>query len=229
MLLYWLCSKIGVDIEAELAHILRLIANVLGKSKNFEPTGSEILNSYEINERLGYSRLSTEPILSFCELTEEEMKEITKRTYTVKPGHSVLSDIEDILDQLSMLAPAENREVFDLAKESIYAKAPETAKHPAQPTDTSRKPPENPNPTPSALKPPKPTKESEQLLPKMSNLPRSYAEAIRLSAEKKIPIYFYQEIDKKKIKAGIYFGCRIRVSPVRKISDKAVFIDCVII
>jgi hypothetical protein len=76
--------------------------------------------------------------------------------------------------------------------------------------------------------PPKPSEKSNSLLPSQANLSRSYADVIKLAAEKKLPVYFYQDIDKKKIGKGLYVGCRIVMKGKHKTSKRAIFIDCVI-
>ncbi len=248
--LYWLCTHFGINIEDELASIIPLITDKLGKSKGFKPTKSDVLNKYGINEAVDYYKTNMDPPLEgvFAEYSPEELA-LTRgeKTYIVEPDRCIISIIVGTLFDLAKLAPENCHETFRHAAHSITAKIPESmervikATAPPEPITTptpaeqiinprkqqvnAPEPPKRSTPPPT---PPKPSKKSSSLLPSQANLSRSYADVIKLAAEKKLPVYFYQDIDKKKLGKGIYIGCRIKMKGEHKTSKKAIFIDCIV-
>ena len=250
LFLYWLCTHFGINIEDELASIIPLIADKLGKSKDFKPTKSDVLNKYGINEAVDYYKTNMDPPLEgvFAEYSPEELA-LTRgeKTYIVDSDRCIISIIVGTLFDLAKLAPEDCRDTFRHTAHSITTKIPEsmervvkatappepiTTPTPAEQIINPRKQqvnaPAPPKPQTPPPPPPKSSKKSSSLLPSQANLSRSYADVIKLAAEKKLPVYFYQDIGKKKIGKGIYIGCRIKMKDKHKTSKKAIFIDCIV-
>lgn len=236
ILLYNLCNLAKIDIEEELATILPLISNKIGKTgKNFVTTGSQVLDLYKIGEPIPYSRLGYdgEEFNTFYELTEEDLKELAKHTYLIKAGHSLIGDIEELIDEISEYAPKKDRKRFVQVKLSIAAKAPDSAKAPvpgAKSKPTEKLPTkayanasfERTTNAPAPPAPPKPNPQKAPKPPKMNPI----QQAVSLSESKGLPVYFNQVISGKKVKKGIYCRCTINIHGENKVSKKAIFIDC---
>ena len=246
ILLYNLCNLAKIDIEEELATILPLISNKIGKTgKNFMTTGSQVLDLYKIGEPIPYSRLGYdgEEFNTFYEITEEDLKELTKHTYLIKAGHSLISDIEELIDEISEYAPKKDRKRFVQAKLSIAAKAPDSAKVPvpgAKSKSTEKLPtkayanasferttnaPALPAESKTIPTPPAPPKPNPQKVPKPPKM-NPIQQAVSLSETKGLPVYFNQAISGKKIKKGVYCRCTIDIHGEHKVSKDAIFIDC---
>ena len=245
ILLYNLCNLAKIDIEEELATILPIICNKIGKTgKNFMTTGSQVLDLYKIGEPIPYSMLGHEGqiLATPYELSEEEIERMNKWTYIVKEGHSLIGDIEEVIDELSAYAPKKDHERFVHIKLGIAAKASEKAKIviPTTEKPTAKLPTEAyanasferttnaPAPStksksiPAPPAPPKPNPQKAPKLPKVDPV----KQAVSLSESKGLPVYFNQVISGKKVKKGIYCRCTIDIHGEHKVSKDAIFIDC---
>lgn len=235
ILLYNLCNLAKIDIEEELATILPLISNKIGKTgKNFMTTGSQVLDLYKIGEPMPYSMLGHEGqvLATPYELSEEEMERMNEWTYIVKEGHSLIDDIEGIIDELSEYAPKKDHDRFVQIKLTIAAKASEKAKTviPTTEKSTAKLPTaayanasfERTTNAPAPPAPPKPNPQKAPKPPKMNPI----QQAVSLSESKGLPVYFNQVISGKKVKKGIYCKCTIDIHGENKVSKKAIFIDC---
>lgn len=248
-LLYNLCSLAEIDIEEELAIMLPLIYEKIRNTRNtFKETHSQVLNTYKISGPMPYNRLGYdgEVFKTFYEITEEDLKELVKHTYLIKAGHSLIGDIEELIDEISEYAPKKDRDRFVQVKLSIAAKAPDSAKVPVPGaksesatklptkayTETSFERTTN-APTPSTKSksvltspaPPAPPKPNPQKAPKPPKMD-PIKQAVSLSESKGLPVYFNQVISGKKVKKGIYCRCTIDIHGENKVSKKAIFIDC---
>ncbi len=252
VLLYNLCNLAKIDIEEELATILSLVSNKIGKTgKNFTTTGSQVLDLYKIGEPIPYSMLGHEGqvLATPYELSEEEINHMNECAYVVKEGHSLIGDIEEIIDELSEYAPKKDHDRFVQIKLGIAAKASEkaktvipttkksTAKLPTEayanasferttnapaPSTKSKSMPTPPTKSASCPAPPKPNPQKVPKPPKMDPI----QQAVSLSETKGLPVYFNQVISGKKIKKGIYYRCTIDIHGEHKVSKNAIFIDC---
>ncbi|GEM_PF-1933246 len=243
ILLYNLCNLAKIDIEEELATILSLISNKIGKTgKNFTTTGSQVLDLYKIGEPIPYNMLGHEgqALATPYALSEEELKCMNECAYVVKEGHSLIGDIEEIIDELSGYAPKKDHDRFVQIKLGIAAKASEKAKMviPTTEKSTAKLPTRayanasfertTNAPAPSTKSksmptpPPKPNPQKVPKPPKMDPI----QQAISLSETKGLPVYFNQIISGKKIKKGIYCKCTIDIHGEHKVSKNAIFIDC---
>ena len=243
-LLYFLCQQAGVNIENELAEIIPLIANKLGESDSFKATDSETLNQYKLCEKIPYTRVkpANDSFLTPFELTESELEQLSKETYIIEVGHSLLDDIKHLIIELGRLAAPKDRKVFTEAKDSISAKVSESTKEVAQSEsakevvqaetadnkNTDHAPEGNDRINHNAIL----EKDESESIPEkadaetVANTCDPYAKAIELSAKEKLPVFFDQGINKPKVKAGIYCNCRIYVHGKHKVSKRAIFIDC---
>ncbi len=243
ILLYNLCNLAKIDIEEELATILSLISNKIGKTgKNFTTTGSQVLDLYKIGEPIPYSMLDYDGsvFITPYELSEEEINHMNECTYIVKKGHSLIGDIEEIISELSKYAPKKDHDRFVQIKLGITAKASEKAKMviPTTKKSTAKLPTEAyanasferttnaPDPsTRSKSMPTPPTPPNPQKAPKPPKM-NPIQQAVSLSETKGLPVYFNQVISGKKIKKGIYCKCTIDIHGEHKVSKDAIFIDC---
>ena len=245
VLLYNLCNLAKIDIEEELATILSLISNKIGKTgKNFTTTGSQVLDLYKIGEPIPYSMLNYDGsvFVTPYELSEEEINYMNECTYIVKKGHSLIGDIEEIISELSEYAPKKDHDRFVQIKLTIAAKASEktktvipttkksTAKLPTKAyaetsfecTTNALTPSTKSKSIPTPPAPPKPNPQKVPKPPKMDPI----QQAVSLSETKGLPVYFNQVIGGKKIKKGIYCECTIDIHGEHKVSKNAIFIDC---
>lgn len=245
ILLYNLCNLTKIDIEEELATILSLISNKIGKTgKNFTTTGSQVLDLYKIGEPIPYSMLGHEGqvLATPYELSEEELKHMNECAYVVKEGHSLIGDIEEIISELSEYAPKKDRDRFVQIKLGIAAKASEKAKMviPTTKKSTAKLPtkayanasferttnaPDPSTRSKSIPAPPAPPKPNPQKVPKPPKM-NPIQQAVSLSETKGLPVYFNQVISGKKIKKGVYCRCTIDIHGEHKVSKNAIFIDC---
>ena len=276
-LLYFLCNKGGINIDEELAKILPLVSAKVGQSDAFKPVNCEALAWYRISEDIPYTQIMREgeTLCSFFAPTDEELETINKETYTIKAGHSLLGDIEALLNDISEFATAKDRKTFTEVKLSIGAKAPEDAKKivpgksaaESNPVNTANIPEKedtsmsketkkskkakdpkkdkktkataiasvpNPEPTPEPAPTPDNNTTNEIVGTSIKGAKSTaatqavdpYTEAIELSSKKKLPAYFDQDIKSHHIPAGIYCHCNIKLGGKRKVSKKAIFIDC---
>lgn len=245
ILLYNLCNLAKIDIEEELATILPLISNKIGKTgKNFTTTGSLVLDLYKIGEPIPYDMLGYDGsvFITPYELSEEEINHMNECTYIVKKGHSLIGDIEEIINELSEYAPKKDHDRFVQIKLTIAAKASEKAKMVISTTEksTAKLPtaayanasferttnaPALPTESKTIPAPPAPPKPNPQKVPKPPKM-NPIQQAVSLSETKGLPVYFNQVISGKKIKKGIYCKCTIDIHGENKVSKKAIFIDC---
>ena len=240
-LLHFLCEKSNIDINEELAMLLPLISDKIRKSESYTATNCETLAWYRISEPIPYKRIAHDgdSFNTFYDLTAKEIEAIEKETYFVEAGHSLLGDIEALLDDLSAFAAPKDRKAFTEAKLSIGAKASEEVMRVIPSNSTSENTTDQPDKEAITMKKDKKSKaiaasnaanETCTNATAASNNanPDPYTEAIELSGQKKLPAFFDQDIKSKHIAAGIYCHCRIKLGGKRKVSKKAIFIDCTV-